>query len=175
VELVVAILESADNRLRNYFRVERSLVPRLIGVNLLCLGTYDSPRISSDRCFSMIHRASKMFCQRQSGVRLFVPRYLLRRALSNNLAALLPAFRTKIDDPIRVSNHVQIVFDDDDRIAEIGQPMQDFEQLANVVEVQSGGRLVQQIECSPGLAFAQFASQLDSLRFAARQSDCRLT
>src|ERR1700744_4032840 len=48
-------------------------------------------------------------------------RHLGRGAFSNDGAAFLASFRTKIDDPIRVADHVQIVLDDDDGIAKIGE------------------------------------------------------
>ena len=59
------------------------------------------------------------------------------------------------------------MLDDDDGIAEIGEAVQHFEQLAHVVEVQAGGGLVEQIERAAGLALAQFAGQLHALRLAA--------
>ena len=106
-------------------------------------------------------------CQRLSGVRLLHTGHLLGSALGDKLAAVLSAFRAKIDDPVRVTNYVKVVFDDDDRVAQIGETVQDFEKLFHVFEVQSGGRLVEEIERLTGLALAQFASELDALRFAA--------
>src|SRR5208282_1734476 len=72
------------------------------------------------------------------------------------------------------ADHVQIVFDDDDRVAQVGQPVQHVEQLLHVVEVQAGGGLVEKVKSFSGLALAQLAGQLDALRFAARQSHRRL-
>jgi hypothetical protein len=83
------------------------------------------------------------------------------------------AFGAEVDDPIGVADHVQIVLDDDDRIAQVGEPMEHFEQLADVVEVEAGGGLVEQVERLAGLALAQLTGQLDALGFAAGESGYR--
>ena len=70
---------------------------------------------------------------------------LLRRALRHDAAALFAAFRTEINNPIGIPDHIQIVLDDDDRIAQVGQPVEHVEQLFYIIEVQPGRRLVQQV------------------------------
>ena len=77
---------------------------------------------------------------------------LLRRALCDDGAAACAALRTHVDEPVGVANDVEIVLDDEDGIAQAHQPLQDFQQLAHVVEVQAGGRLVQQVERASRLA-----------------------
>ena len=47
-------------------------------------------------------------------------------------------------DPVGRANHVQVVLDDDQRVAGIEQLAQRAHQLGDVVEVQAGGRLVEQ-------------------------------
>src|SRR5208337_3734630 len=54
--------------------------------------------------------------------------------------------------------------------AQVRQPMQNFKQLAHIVEMQAGGGLVEKVESAPCLAFAQFAGELHALGFAAGQS-----
>src|SRR6185437_13130266 len=111
------------------------------------------------------------FGQRLACVGFLVARHLLGRALGNDSSAFFAALRAEINDPVGITDHVQVVFDDDDGIAQISQPMQYVEQLADVIEVESGGGFVEQVECATGLPFAQFASQLDSLRLATRKRD----
>ena len=48
------------------------------------------------------------------------------------------------------------------------------QQLAHVLEVQAGGRLVEQVERAAGVALGELARQLDALRLAARQRGRRL-
>src|ERR1039458_231816 len=74
------------------------------------------------------------------------PRDLFGRALGHDAAAFFSAFGAQIDDPVGVADDVQVVFDDDDRVSEIRETVQHVEQLAHIVEVQSRGRLIQQIK-----------------------------
>ena len=63
------------------------------------------------------------------------------------------------------------MLDDDDGVAVITQLMEDAQQLADVVEVQAGGRLVEDVERLAGVALGQFPRQLDPLRLAAGEGD----
>src|SRR6185436_836660 len=73
----------------------------------------------------------------------------------------------EIDDPVGGLDHVEIVLDDHDGVALIAQPVQHVEQLRDVVEMQPGGRLVEDVERAAGGALGELPSQLDPLRFAA--------
>ncbi len=66
------------------------------------------------------------------------------------------------------------MFDHNDSIAQIHQALEHVEQPLDVFEVQPGGRLIQDVERAAGLALAQFARQLDALRFAAGKRGGRL-
>src|SRR5262249_37488935 len=54
------------------------------------------------------------------------------------------------------------------------QTAEDGEQLAYVLEVQAGGRFVEDVESAAGVALGELARQLDPLRLAARQRRRRL-
>ena len=58
------------------------------------------------------------------------------------------------------------MFDNDDRVTEIDESVKDFEQLAHIVEVEAGGRLVEQVKSAAGLPLAEFTGQLHALRLA---------
>jgi hypothetical protein len=47
--------------------------------------------------------------------------------------------------------------------------VQHFQQLAHILEVQAGGRLVEDVERAAGGAARQFLGELDALRLAARK------
>ena len=53
------------------------------------------------------------------------------------------------------------------RVAQVDQPVEHVEQLGQVVEVQAGGRLVQQVERSAGVGPGKFGGQLHPLGLAA--------
>ena len=92
---------------------------------------------------------------------------LLGCAMRNDVAAALAAFGAEVEHVVSVADDVEIVLDDDDGVAEVGEAMQHFQQLAHVVEVQAGGGFVEQVERTPGLPLGQLAGQLHALRFAA--------
>jgi len=75
-----------------------------------------------------------------------------RRAGGDDGAAAAAAFRAHVDQPVRGLDDVQIVFDDDHRVAVITQSVQHGEQLVDVVEVQSGGGLIKYVESLAGVA-----------------------
>jgi hypothetical protein len=59
------------------------------------------------------------------------------------LATVFAALRAEIDDPIGVTDNVEVVLDDDDGVAEVGETVQDLKQLADIVEVESGGGFIE--------------------------------
>src|ERR1700741_4003741 len=70
---------------------------------------------------------------------------LLRRALRNDLTAAGSAFGAEIDDPVGSFYYIEIMLDDHDSITLVSQTMNDFQQQCDVVKVQTGGRLVQDV------------------------------
>src|SRR5258708_1833338 len=67
-----------------------------------------------------------------------------------------------------------MVLDDEDAVAERDELLEDVEEFANVIEVQAGGRFVEDVERAAGLALGKLAGQLDALRFAAGKCGGRL-
>ena len=59
-------------------------------------------------------------------------------------------------------------------VAGVAQFEEDVQQFRHIMEMQAGGRLIQNIERVPGGFAAQFRRQLDALRFAAAQRGGRL-
>src|SRR6266481_7532372 len=92
------------------------------------------------------------------------------RALGDDAAAALAAFRAEVNDPVGLFDDVEMVLDDEHGVAEIDKALQDVEELSNVVEVQAGGGLIENVERAAGLAFGKLASQFDALGFAAGKS-----
>ena len=88
-------------------------------------------------------------------------------ALRDDAAAAFAALGAEVEEIVGVADDVEIVLDDDDGVAEAGKAVQNFEELANVVEVEAGGGLVEEIEGAAGLALGEFASELHALGFAA--------
>ena len=105
--------------------------------------------------------------QEGGGVRAFDGGDLFGRAVGDDLAAAFAAFGAEVDDPVGVADDVEVVLDDDDGVAEVGEAMEDVEELADVVEVEAGGGLVEEVEGAAGLALGELAGELHALGFAA--------
>src|SRR3546814_5757959 len=76
-------------------------------------------------------------------------RHLLLRPFRHDLPTLVAAFRAQVDDPVGRLDDLQIVFDDDYRVALLDEGVEDFEELAHVLEVEAGGGLVEDVESLP--------------------------
>ena len=88
--------------------------------------------------------------------------------MGHDFAALFAAFRSEVDDPVGVADYVEIVLDDDDRVAQVGEAVEDFKELADVVEVQASGGLVKEVEGAACLSLAELSGELHALGFAPR-------
>ncbi len=98
----------------------------------------------------------------------------LGRPLGDHPAAAGAALRPHVDDPVGGLDDVQVVLDDDHRVAGVDQPAEDPEQLADVLEVQPGGGLVQDVDGASGGAPLELGGELDPLRLATGQRRRRL-
>ena len=95
----------------------------------------------------------KLAAECLSGVRFRHFGDFLRRADSDDVAAVHAAFWPQVDEIIGGLNHFKIVFHDDDGIASINEAVQDREQLIDIVKVQPCRWFVKEIECLSGAPF----------------------
>src|SRR3546814_6664374 len=77
-------------------------------------------------------------------MRSWNPGKVFGRADSYNLAARVAAFRTQVDQPVGRPDHIQVVFDDKQRMAGGQQLAEGAHQARHIVEVQACGGLVEQ-------------------------------
>src|SRR5229473_1165486 len=94
---------------------------------------------------------------------------VLGRAGSHDQAAACAAFGAEVDHPVGGLDDVEVVLDHDDRVAGLDQPGEHAEQLADVLEVQAGGGLVEHVDGPAGGTALQFRGELDPLGLAAGQ------
>gem|GEM_PF-3061300 len=113
--------------------------------------------------------------ERLTGKRGLARGHLLRHPRRDNAAAPGPAFRSEVDYPVRGLDHVQVVLDDQHRIAGFNEPVEHREELPDVLEVESRCWLVEDVERAAGPATAQLSGQLDPLGFAAGEGRGGLT
>ncbi len=95
---------------------------------------------------------------------------LLGRALGDDQATAGAALGAHVHEPVGGLDHVEVVLDDDDRVALVDQAGEDLQQLADVLEVQTGGRLVEDVDRAAGGALLELARELHALRLTAGQS-----
>ena len=123
-------------------------------------GTSGSPRRTRARYSPVAERRALAIC--------------LGRALGDDLAAARAALRPEVDDPVGRLDDVEVVLDDDDRVAGLDEPVEHLEQLLDVGEVEAGRRLVEDVQGLAGRAPRQLGRELHALRLAAGQRRRRL-
>src|SRR5690606_14289505 len=100
-----------------------------------------------------------------------------RPSHTHHLAAAGARFRTQVNDPVRQLDHIQVVLDEHDGVALSYKAVHNLAELADVLQVQAGGRLIHYVELpsstTPG--HRKFARNLQALRLAARKGGCRLS
>ena len=74
-----------------------------------------------------------------------LPGDLFRGSLGNHGSSPVSALGSHIDDIIRRLNNIQVVLNHHNRIAAFRQLMQNRAELGDIVEVQAGSRLVQDV------------------------------
>ena len=86
----------------------------------------------------------------------------------DDFAAVFAGAGADVDHPVGAAYRVLVVFDDNQRVAEIAQVVQGFDEAFVVTLVQADARLVQDIQ-HPHQRGADLGGQSDALRLAARQ------
>ena len=89
-----------------------------------------------------------------------------RGPAKEQLAAVFAGAGPEIENVIGGQHGVGIVLDDEDRVAQIAQALQDFDQPMRVARMQSDRRLVEHVQRAHQMR-AERSGQLDALRFAA--------
>src|SRR5690348_6611185 len=115
-----------------------------------------------------------IFFQVSPSVRIGRSRNLFRCTLCDDLAATIAAFGAKVNDPVRAADDIQVVLDDENAAAVLDQALEGRQELGDVVEMETGGRLVEDIQRTVTRGLRQVRGQLYALRLAAGQRGRRL-
>ena len=84
-------------------------------------------------------------------------------------AALLSAFRSKVQNVVTGPDELLVVFHHNDRVSGIHQPVQQDEKMRHILRMQPSGGFVQQIQAAPGGSLQEFSRQLQTLAFPFRK------
>src|SRR6185312_8295600 len=80
-----------------------------------------------------------------------VPDNLFWWPLRDDPPPTISALRSQIDDPVGGLDDVEVVLDDDHTVPLVHQSVQHLQQQANILEVEAGGRLVEDIQSPTGV------------------------
>ncbi len=85
---------------------------------------------------------------------------LFRRTFRNDLATPVAAFRPQVNYPVRGLDDIQVMLDNYNRVAMVAQAVEHTQQLFDILEMQSGSWLIQNIECLSGIPLARSLESL---------------
>ena len=113
--------------------------------------------------FSLFPLFFQIFLDILSGVGLRYLRHLFRCSLRNDRSTAVSAFRSHVDDVIRRLDHVQIVLNNHHGIAAVGQSPQNLDQLVHIRKMESGRRLIQNVDRLSGASLGEFGYRVEKL------------
>src|SRR2546429_280683 len=103
---------------------------------------------------------------------------VLRGSLRDDPPARVAGTRSHFDHPVGPLDDVEMVLDHEHGVAGVDEAVEHAAQRPDVVEVQAGRRLVEDVELAPGAGFSarerQLAGDLQALRLAAPERGRRL-
>ena len=109
-----------------------------------------------------------------AGVGLGDGGYLLGGADGDDISALIPGLGTEIDEMVGRLDEVKVMFDEDDAVARIYQPLQNLEEGGGVFEGEAGGRFVENVDGAARGTARKLGGELDALGLAAAEGGCGL-
>src|SRR5579884_4016348 len=141
-------------------------------------GRYGNLRYSQLRSSISVEYVGQKFAR--VGLGISADRFRCTR--SHDVAAALATFRPEVNHPIGGLDDLEIMFDHQNRATRVDEAAEGRKQLADVVEVQPGGGLVEDVQHPvPSLALAvtavthlglEMRGELHALRFATGQRRC---
>ena len=96
-------------------------------------------------------------------------RHLVRRAAGDDPAPGRPALGAHVDQMVGDLDDVEVVLDDDDRVAAVHEFVEHLQQQADVLEMESRRGFVEDVERAARVAFRKLRREFDALALAARQ------
>ena len=94
----------------------------------------------------------------------------LRRALSYHPSTAVSSLRAEVDYPVRLFDDIEVMLNDDNRIASLHQPLEHGEEDSHISRMQPTGRFIENEQLA-ALALAgldEFSGDLKTLRLPSR-------
>lgn len=112
-------------------------------------------------------RALNHILEELRGAGMFLSDQVFGTARGNDLTTTGAAFGAKVNNPIRSLDHIQVMLDNDDGIAVITQPVDDFQQLLDIMKVETGRWFIKYVERFAGIAFRELTRKFNALCFSS--------
>lgn len=93
---------------------------------------------------------------------------------NNDLPSPSATLGPEVDNPIGLFDDIKVVLDQNHRVTEIDQSLQNFYELFHIRKMETRGGFVNHINRLPSATLGEFEGQLDPLSFPARKGECRL-
>src|SRR4030095_9631809 len=93
--------------------------------------TRSSPCVNNDMYGGIARASVEHSSEISRGMTTLHARDFFRDPHGNNLSATRSSFRAEVDNPISTLNHLEIVFDDDERVAGVAGVHEHFEKRVN--------------------------------------------
>ena len=108
--------------------------------------TFRDSRTCSVRDWRRLRACARTLRRKLAGVDASAARDLLGRARRDDRPPAVAALGPEVDHAVGALHDVEVVLDQEHRVARVDQPAEDVEQPPDVLEVQAGGRLVEDVE-----------------------------
>ena len=92
--------------------------------------------------------------------------HLSGTALGNNESAVISTLGAKVNDPVRTPEDIRLCSMITTVFPQVCQPVQYFQQVPHILEVEACSRFIQDIESPARRASAQFPGKLYALGFS---------
>ena len=91
-----------------------------------------------------------------------------------HLSTSTATFGAHIDDPVGLSDDIEVMLDDDNSITAVNKFLEHLHENADVLKVETGGGFVEDIDGLARVFFGQFGSQFDALALTTGKGGGRL-
>ena len=88
-------------------------------------------------------------------------------ATGEDFTASATTLRSHVNNPVCLTDDVEVVFDDDNGITSVDKAPEHLHEDADILEMEAGGGLVEDVDGLTCVALGQFGGELDALALAA--------
>ncbi|TKS58498.1 MAG: hypothetical protein EWM73_03522 [Nitrospira sp.] len=88
-------------------------------------------------------------------------------SFGHDLTTSIAPLRSEVNDPIRILDHIKVMFDHHHGVAGFDEPIQHIQQPLHIGEMKPGRRFIQNVHRASGRTFRQFAREFDPLCLAS--------